>query len=76
MRSGKGKTKITAMALSLAMMCGMGATATSASAADATVDPDIKSCLDGKTTIQRCQWQDATCRRYEVDVLCWHLHWF
>lgn len=48
MRSGKGKTKITAMALSLAMMCGMGATATSASAADATVDPDIKSCLDGK----------------------------
>lgn len=48
MRSGKGKTKITAMALSLAMMCGMGATATSASAADATVDPDIKSCLDGE----------------------------
>lgn len=42
------RKKIIAATVSAAMLCGMGVMATAASAADATVDPDIKTCLDGK----------------------------
>ncbi len=44
----EARKKIIATTVSAAMLCGMGVMATSASAADATVDPDIKTCLDGK----------------------------
>lgn len=44
----KSGRKISALALSIALVGTMGFTASSASAEDLTVDPDIKTCLNGR----------------------------